>query len=168
MEKGIMNKNYLKKRVREKKAFTLVELVVVVAIIAILAAIAIPAVIMIINNADTSKREAEAQSMDQACKTYYMGIKSGKINANNFKATESGDKIPEFHASHDKRLSWARKCTVAGALEYSEMYGAIKDRFQDFGYDKIGTIVVYDENNSDITQLPVDGKATFNDLAYVS
>ncbi len=154
-------------RFGNKKGFTLIELVVVIAILAILAAIAIPVVISIIDSAAEASIKTKAASMDQACKTYYMGIKSGDINSSNFTPSQSGDKIPVKNDSLSNRVRCAKMGTIAGVLEYSGMYDLVGG-LEDFGYDLSGNIHAFEENGSiPLTQLESDGSTTFMTLKYV-
>ena len=163
----------MKERIKRRGGFTLVELVVVIAILAILAAIAIPAIFGIINSATSSRSATDAASMDQACKTYYMGVKSGTITNKNFKAEKSGDNLPDYTNSRNERLNYARQCTVAGALEYSGLYGIVNDIDQ-FGYDENGNIFyIPDKEDKNEVGTPVTrfkmedkGKVTFEQLNY--
>lgn len=142
---------------QSKKGFTLVELVVVIAILAILAAIAIPAVVGIINNANQSAGQSDAASVNNACKTYYAGVRSGTIttaskNADGTSVTAAA----AAGASDAKKLSAAKAATVADAQKYSGL---------DVSYDNLcyftaadstthntkGDIVYYD---GDSTALP--------------
>ncbi|MBQ8134585.1 MAG: prepilin-type N-terminal cleavage/methylation domain-containing protein [Clostridia bacterium] len=162
-------KKYLGTFNKSKKGFTLVELVVVIAIIAILAAIAIPAVISIINSADDTQVETDAAQMDSACKTYYMGVKSGAISRENFTPTLSGDVLPNKFVSSTKRSSSAKNCTVGGALEYAGMYNELIGKLESFGYDASGNIKAYGDNaDGSLTQLSPDGKDTFTTLNYTN
>ena len=105
---------------QSKKGFTLVELVVVIAILAILAAIAIPAVVGIINSATQSAGDSDASTVNNACKTYYAGVKSGTIttsskNADGTTVTAAAAK----GASEKAKTTAAKKATVADAQKYS-------------------------------------------------
>lgn len=163
----------MEKGLKRKSGFTLVELVVVIAILAVLAGIAIPAVISVINSATASRGATDGASMDQACKTYYMGIKTGTITKSTFDPKLSEDPVPEFIASPTMRLQIARTCTVAGALEYSGLYGIVNDIDQ-FGYDEVGNIFYIpgkedkNEAGTPVTRFKLEdkGKVTFEDMHY--
>lgn len=152
---------------QNKRGFTLVELVVVIAILAVLAAIAIPGIIGIINSATNSQMMSEASSMDQACKTYYSGVKSGAITSEKFTPQHCNDVIPNRGVSNKAKATMAKNCTVAGALEYNDLM-SVMGKLEDYAYDKEGNIKVYDENDSDLTQLKSDGSDTFADLNYAN
>ena len=64
-------------RKRNKKGFTLVELVIVIAVLAILAAIAIPTVTNIINTANTNVDLSNAQTIELALKSSYAEATAG-------------------------------------------------------------------------------------------
>ena len=165
-ENGMSGKRCI--RVGSRKGFTLIELVVVVAILAVLAAIAIPAVISIIQSASSAALETEAASMDQACKMYYTGVKSGEINRDNFTAAQSGDLIPNKVAPTSTKMGCARRCTVAGALEYGGLSDLLS-RLDEFGYDANGNIsVLGDPPKSGLTPLKPNGADTFADLNYAN
>lgn len=59
---------------KNKKGFTLVELVIVIAVLAILAAIAVPAIGGAITKANAARDESQAQSIETAIK-YYISLK---------------------------------------------------------------------------------------------
>lgn len=152
-----------------KKGFTLVELVVVIAILAILAAIAIPAVISIVNSAQETSMETEAATIDLACKSYYTSIKSGILNKENYTPKETTDVIPSVADSPGKRLRLAKKCTVAGALEYNGTLGNFCGRLDEFAYDAEGNIFrPKDGQTSGITYLDANGTTTFLQLHYAN
>lgn len=65
------------KQKRNKKGFTLVELVIVLAILAILTAIAIPTVSNITESANVSVDKSNAQSVEMALKAAYSEAKTG-------------------------------------------------------------------------------------------
>ncbi len=140
-------------KMRSKKGFTLVELVVVIAILAILAAIAIPAIVGIINSAGESAGESEAQTISQACRTYYAGVKGGSINTNTFTPTKCSDNIPNRADSPTIKRQAAKQCTVAGALEYSGIYDKLIGEITDFGYDSAGDVYFIPpiQNNANYT-----------------
>lgn len=162
------NKTY-KRMNKHKSGFTLVELIVVIAILAVLAGIAIPAVITIINSASDSQIDTNASIMDQACKTYYTGVKSGAINRETFTPRKSSDEIPNRFVSTSKKNSCARNCTVAGALEYNGIYDDLINGLGDYGYDANGNIKpLGDPPDEDLTPLAEDGSDTFDTLNYAS
>ena len=105
---------------QSKKGFTLVELVVVIAILAILAAIAIPAVVGIINNANQSAGASDASSVNNACKTFYSGIRSGSIvNTDKDPNGSTVSAAASAGASDKVKLDKAKAATVADAQRYS-------------------------------------------------
>lgn len=147
---------------QSKKGFTLVELVVVIAILAILAAIAIPAVVGIINNANQSAGQSDAASVNNACKTYYAGVRSGTITTASKNADGTSVTAAASAGASDKaKLSAAKDATVKDAQKYSGL---------DVSYDNLcyysaansathntkGDIVYYD---GDTTKLGGDQKA---------
>lgn len=124
----------LQQKLRSKKGFTLVELVVVIAILAILAAIAIPAVIGIINSANESQKSSDAATVDNACKTWYAGVVAGSITqADATGAAPAG-------AANSARKSYALTSTVQNALEYNKTWTSLSGKLADFGCDKDGNI----------------------------
>lgn len=81
----------LKKQAKNKKGFTLVELVIVIAVLAIIAAIAIPTVTNVINNANAAADKTNAQSIETAIKTA-----ESEVAAN---ATNSSDRVTALGSS---------------------------------------------------------------------
>lgn len=141
---------------QSKKGFTLVELVVVIAILAILAAIAIPAVVGIINNANQSAGQSDAASVNNACKTFYAGVRSGTITTASKNADGTSVTAAASAGASDKvKLSAAKSATVAAAQKYSGL---------DVSYDNLcyfssansathntkGDIVYYDGNSANL------------------
>lgn len=156
-----------------QKGFTLVELVVVIAILAILAAVAVPAVINIIDSAAQSQGESQASTIDLACRVYYSGVRTGSINATNYTPEKTDDIIPDKGLPSATRLTMAKNCTVAGAMEYEGIYSDLISRITDFGYDDGGHIKFIPPDTDDasevgLTRLPDDGKVTFAELKYVA
>ncbi len=62
---------------RNKKGFTLVELVIVIAVLAVLAAIAVPTVTNVINTANINTDKSNAQTIELALKSAYAEAASG-------------------------------------------------------------------------------------------
>lgn len=65
---------------KNKKGFTLVELVIVIAVLAILAAIAIPTVSNVISTANTNVDKSNAQTIELALKTADAEITAGTVS----------------------------------------------------------------------------------------
>ena len=65
---------------RNKKGFTLVELVIVVAVLAIIAGIAIPTVHNVIDNANKAADTSNAQAIEMAIKTCQSELAAEKTN----------------------------------------------------------------------------------------
>lgn len=70
----------LRKKVKNKKGFTLIELIIVIVIIAILAAIAIPALMNYIGKAKQSQVEGEAATVKSAVAAAYAASSAGIIS----------------------------------------------------------------------------------------
>lgn len=134
-----------------KKGFTLVELVVVIAILAILAAVAIPAVVNIINSATQSSGEADASTLNNACKTVYAGVKSGTIN-NTMTKNNDGSSVTWATvkgATAKERLDAANGVTIADVQAYNGTNMALTDFYvvtanDDDKHLTKGTIVFWD------------------------
>lgn len=62
---------------RNKKGFTLVELVIVIAVLAVLAAIAVPTVTNVISTANTNTDNTNAQTIELALKSAYAEAVAG-------------------------------------------------------------------------------------------
>jgi type IV pilus assembly protein PilA len=67
----------LQTKKKNKKGFTLVELVIVIAVLAIIAAIAIPTVTNVIGNANKSHDESDCQAVELAIKTAHSEVEAG-------------------------------------------------------------------------------------------
>lgn len=68
---------------RNKKGFTLVELVIVIAVLAVLAAIAVPTVTNVINSANVNTDKSNAQTIELALKSAYAEAASGTWSGTN-------------------------------------------------------------------------------------
>lgn len=71
----------LKTKRKNKKGFTLVELVIVIAVLAIIAAIAIPTVTNVVGNANKSHDESDCQAVELAIKTAHSEVEAGNAPA---------------------------------------------------------------------------------------
>ncbi len=149
---------------KNKKGFTLVELVVVIAILGILAAIAIPTVVSIITTANESAEETDASALDEACKAYVAGVRSGAINSSNSGASTQAD-LPGPDASTSARLNSAKNGTVLNACEYSGLHSVmdhITNGHNLYVYDGQGNIFA-ECKRKDLTNY-VSGTTTMQDL----
>ena len=77
---------------RNKKGFTLVELVIVVAVLAIIAGIAIPTVHNVIDNANKAADTSNAQAIEMAIKTCQSELAAEGTNG-------ESDSLKELHSS---------------------------------------------------------------------
>ena len=73
---------------KNKKGFTLVELVIVIAVLAILAAVAVPTVTNVINDANENTDKANAQTVELALKSSYAEAVAGTWSPKDSKGTE--------------------------------------------------------------------------------
>ncbi len=160
-----------------KKGFTLVELVVVIAILAILAAVAIPAVVNIINSASQSSGEADASTLNNACKTVYAGVKSGTINNQQTK-DNAGNKInwaADKGATASEKLEAANGVTIDQVQAYNGTNMALNDFYVVDTDDAAkhltkGTIVFWDGDDDNkpfdnvSAELRVKNDTTLGDL----
>lgn len=125
-------------------------IVVVLLIGGITAAILIPPVIGIVNSANSSQLLADAATVDNSCKTYYAGIVSGTINDSDSSSIDNLDTLPPATASNSEKRAAASKCTIGGALKFSDVYDELRDKLSDMGADSNGNIYSKnDEQNSD-------------------
>ena len=67
---------------KNKKGFTLVELVIVIAVLAVLAAIAVPTVTNVINSANVNTDKSNAQTIELALKSAYSEAAAGTWTTN--------------------------------------------------------------------------------------
>lgn len=74
---------------KNKKGFTLVELVIVIAVLAVLAAIAVPTVTNVINSANINTDTANAQTIELALKSAYAEASAGTWGGTNPPSTSS-------------------------------------------------------------------------------
>ena len=137
---------------RNKKGFTLVEIVVVIAILAILAAIATPLVYNILGAASQTADETEAASLDEACKQYHAEVLAGTVNsAEPHGSTQNG--LPGPNSALSLRKTAADNATVINACEYaglSKSKKRIEDGSDMFGYVN-GQIKISDATTTVIT-----------------
>ncbi len=145
---------------QSKKGFTLVELVVVIAILGILAAIAIPSVVGIINNAQNSSKETNAEQLTSAVKTLYSGVTSGTLTKETPSDELNGlsaDKLPEKEETVANRKSTANGLTLQDAIDYQGLQTKFTEsNIGDYGYSTAdGTIYFKDtvKDGIDLTDL---------------
>lgn len=107
----------LRKKIKNQKGFTLVELMVVIAIIGVLAAIAVPKLTSSTNSAKVAKIQADLRTIDSALTLYAAdtGVTPDTSTTIATLTTASGGKGP-WLASEPKAPSG--KVTVAGT-EYT-------------------------------------------------
>ncbi len=74
----------LRKKVKNKKGFTLIELIIVIVIIAILAAVAIPAILGYIERSRQSIRDSEASTVRSAVATTFAASRAGIMTTGGF------------------------------------------------------------------------------------
>ncbi len=124
----------LQTKKKNKKGFTLVELVIVIAVLAIIAAIAIPTVTHVVSNANDAADQSNAQAMELALKTYYSEVEAGK---------QTGTKVSDALK--------AQGITSDGKLP------DIKKTGNKFYYTSVGKIVASTSKKDGYTALATDG-----------
>lgn len=149
---------------KSKKGFTLVELVVVIAILGILAAIAVPSVIGLVTSASDTGEKADASSLNEACKTYAVGVEAGTINAST-KGNSTQANLPGDRATLPRRKNAAKTANVLNACEYAGL-NSIKAQINNgdnrYVYDSEGNIYAASDRK-DLTNY-VTSATTMEDL----
>lgn len=113
---------------KNKKGFTLIELVVTIGVLSILAAIAIPAAVSIARSAEESRGKTNAESLETACKVFYSGVTTGQINSSNFTPADgSSMTIHGWGTSMTVREKDADSATIADVLKYNGFGNAMID-----------------------------------------
>ncbi len=122
---------------RNKKGFTLVELVIVIAVLAILAMIAVPNVTNVINSANENTDKANAQTIELALKSAYAEMDAGTWKVS---GTTASSLTVDQALDHE------------GLINISTMNGKIRQ----------GTTYkfVYDANGQVSCAVPVSGTTT--------
>lgn len=109
--------NGLREKFRNKKGFTLIEMLIVVAIIAILIAVSIP----LVNGALENARDATDQANERAAKAeitlIYMGVEKNPANADYVSGQATGDLYYDAvtgKMEKDAPTTGYGKCTATG------------------------------------------------------
>ncbi|MGN1458027.1 MAG: hypothetical protein ACI4XP_08750 [Acutalibacteraceae bacterium] len=90
------------------------------------AGVAIPATIGIIDSATAASAMSDADAMDNACKTFYAGVRAGAINTSS--TYPDGTKVTvaaEKGASDKDKMAAAKSATVYDSLLYSGLSNTI-------------------------------------------
>lgn len=109
------------KKLKNKKGFTLVELIVVLVILAILAALLVPALTGYIDKANQEKVIAECRSVVVAAQTTsseYYGLGKADIlteSTKNSDAIKQIDKLAEVPVDADSKAKWHYTVTIGTA-----------------------------------------------------
>lgn len=139
---------------KNKKGFTLVELVVVIAILAILAAVSIPMVITIIGNAAESTGETNASAVNEACKELYAGVRSGSLTSKSLCADgtplNTGDNPTSLRAAAAPGASDYNKEWFASRLspKVAQLYSGLNVSYDNLCY--------YTQNDDDTNHVKGD------------
>lgn len=142
---------------RNRKGFTLVELVIVVAVLAIIAGIAIPTVHNVIDNANKAADDSNAQSIELAIKTA-----QSELAANN---TNPSDAIAKLQSPPDGKSTlnfllktYGVNLSLTGLKQSTAHYyfdstsGKVSaDTSKPDGYDLIAPEATYEISNSNLT-----------------
>ena len=95
-----------------------------------------------------------AKETDSAVKTYYEGIKSGKINQNTFRQQFTHDTLPAADSTPAECEALASHATIGGALEYAHLYTPFSLFIDSLGYNKKSDIFTLpDFTNPDIISI---------------
>ena len=124
---------------KNKKGFTLVELLVVIAIIGILAIVALPALFKNIEKAKIAKLEADISAIKSASLSYYADeskYTEGNITVN----SGIGDEDPLAHKIENLGMPYNGSYTLVssnGSEEYLELNIIIDGEISKSGLDKL-------------------------------
>jgi len=86
----------LRNKLKSKKGFTLIELIVVVAILAILAVIAVPRFMGSLDDAQKAADEANARTIESAASLYYAENGNWPADLATLASSEYLDEVPSF------------------------------------------------------------------------
>jgi prepilin-type N-terminal cleavage/methylation domain-containing protein len=120
---------------KNKKGFTLVELVIVIAVLAILAAIAVPNVTNVITQANESTDKSNAQTIELALKSAYAEAAAGTWKTSDGTAIEPSTLQVDTALSHE------------GLGSIDDMNKTVKETDLQFVYDTSGRITCGKENS---------------------
>ena len=127
---------------RNKKGFTLVELVIVVAVLAIIAGIAIPTVHNVIDNANKAADTSNAQAIEMAIKTCQSELAAEKTNG-------TSDSLDKVEKDSGKKLT-----TLLGAYGVDLKLDGLKQSDCRYYYDPVsGKVAAYSKAPSSAYEL---------------
>lgn len=107
--------NTLKKRIKNEKGLSLVELLAVIVILAIVAAIAIPAIGNIIENSRVKALKADALTIANAAELYYTDGNTAGFELDTA-TTGTGSKYVKITSTVDTKITVSKAGVIAGKL----------------------------------------------------
>ena len=128
------------------------------------AAIFVPAIVGIVNNANSSQSTSDAATIDNACKNYYAEVVAGTMNASN-PGQVTSDVLPAATAASSVRKSTALKCTVGGAIEYAGLTN-LSSKLSDMAADYSGTIHSKNDTDESFSVYNISYNTTFAERGY--